>query len=162
MSFPMLIFMPGLPVLLQSFVRNPLIVPPVAVPIMVAVMSSPAWVYIIVKARNMAVINPPPVIIMRPIPATFPWTPPPAVPEKQINVYIRSNVHVVRIRERYYRWRCRKCDERGQRNVNSNFHRCHRWHRTGNYQHKKHCSQKYLLHFSFPFLVSSLLVSVFG
>jgi hypothetical protein len=158
----MLIFMPALPVLLKPLVRNPLIVPPVAVPIMVTVVSSPAWVYIIVEAWNMAVIDPSPVIIMRPIPATFPWTPPPPIPEKQINVYIRGNVDVVRIRECYHRWRCSKCDEWGQRNVNSNFHPCHRWYRTGNYQRKKHCSQKYLLHFSFPFSVSTLLVSVFA
>jgi hypothetical protein len=65
---------------------------------MVLIVPSPAGVYIIVETRNMAVIDPPAVIILRPIPATFPWTPPPAIPEKQINVYIRSNVNAVRIR----------------------------------------------------------------
>jgi hypothetical protein len=158
----MSIFLPALPVLLQSLGRNPLIVPSVAIPIMVLVVPSPAWVYIKIKARNMAVIDPSPVVIMRSIPATFPWTPPPAVPEKQIDIYIWSNVNAVRIRECYHRWRYGKCDEWGQRNMNANFHPCHRWNRSANQKRKEHCSQKYLLHFSFPFLMSFLLVSVFG
>jgi hypothetical protein len=124
--------MPALPVLLKSLGRNPLIVPAVPVPIMMTVVSSPAWVYIKIKARNMAVIHPPAVIVMRAIPTAFPWAPPPSVPEKQINVYIRSNVDVARVREHYHLWRCCKCDERWQRNMNANFYPCHRWHRTGN------------------------------
>ena len=44
--------------------RNPFIVPPVPVPIMVSVVSSPTWVYIKIKTWNIVIITPAPVIIM--------------------------------------------------------------------------------------------------
>ena len=154
--------MPALPVPLKSLVRNSLIVPPVAIPIMVLIVPSPAWVYIIVETRNMAIIDPSPVIIMRPIPTTFPRTPPPTVPEEQINVYIRSNVNAARIRECYHCRRCSKCDVWRQGNMNPNFHPCHGRNRCANQKRKEQCSQKHLLHFSFPLLEDILLLSKFG
>jgi hypothetical protein len=56
--------MPALPVLLKLLIRNPLIVPPVPVPIMVPVVSSPAWVYIKIEAWNSVIITPALIIIM--------------------------------------------------------------------------------------------------
>jgi hypothetical protein len=56
--------MPALPVLLKLLVRNPFIVPPVPVPIMVSVVSSPTRVYIKIEAWNIVVITPALVIIM--------------------------------------------------------------------------------------------------
>jgi hypothetical protein len=64
--------MPALPVLLKSLVRNPFIVPPVPVPIMVSVVSSPTRVYIKIKTWNSVIITPAPVIIMCAIPTTVP------------------------------------------------------------------------------------------
>jgi hypothetical protein len=61
--FPISIIVPGLPVLMKVLVMNRFIVPPVAVPIMVSVVSSPTWVYIIIKTRNIVIITPAPVII---------------------------------------------------------------------------------------------------
>ena len=58
------IIMPVLPVLLKSSVRNPFIVPLVSIPIMGTVVSSPTWVYIKIKAWDIVIINPTPVIIM--------------------------------------------------------------------------------------------------
>jgi hypothetical protein len=60
----MSIFMPALPVLLKSLVRNPVIVPPVPIPIMVSVVSSPAWVYVKIETWDLVIISPAAVIIM--------------------------------------------------------------------------------------------------
>jgi hypothetical protein len=103
-----------------------------AVPIMVPVVSSPAWVYIKIKTWNMAIIDPSPVIIMRAIPTTFPWTPPPTVPEKQFYIYIRNNVNIVRIRDHNHLRRCFEYDEWWQRNMNANIYLCHSWNRNDN------------------------------
>jgi hypothetical protein len=60
----MSIFLPALPALLKSLVRNPFIVPPVPVPIMVSVVSSPTRVYIKIETWDTIIVTPPPVIIM--------------------------------------------------------------------------------------------------
>jgi hypothetical protein len=124
--------MPFLPVLLELVVRNALIVPPVAIPIMVPVVSPPAWVYVKIETWNMAVISPSPVIIMRAIPTTLPWTPPPPIPEEQINLYIRNNVNIGRIGDHNHSGRRRKCDERREGNMNSNIYLSHHWKRDSN------------------------------
>jgi hypothetical protein len=49
---------------------------------MVSVVDSPTWVHIEIKTWNIAIINPTSVIITGTIPTTFPWIPPPTVPEK--------------------------------------------------------------------------------
>jgi len=64
LSFPISIIMPAPPVLLKSLVRNPFIGPPVSVPIMVSVVSSPTRVYIKIKTWDSIKISPPAVIIM--------------------------------------------------------------------------------------------------
>jgi hypothetical protein len=56
--------MPALPVLLELLVRNSFIVPPVPVPIMVSVVSSPTRVYIKIKTWHSVIITPALVIIM--------------------------------------------------------------------------------------------------
>jgi hypothetical protein len=75
---------------------------------MVSVVSSPTWVYIKIKTWNIVIITPTPVIIMGAIPTTFPQTPPPTIPEKQVYIYIWSNVNIVRIRHHYDLWWCGK------------------------------------------------------
>jgi len=99
---------------------------------MVSVVSPPAWVYIKIKTWNIAAISPSPVIIMRAIPTTFPWTPPPTIPEKQVYFYVRNNVNIGCIRDHNYRRRRRKCDERREGNMNSDIYFCHRWNRNHN------------------------------
>ena len=64
LPFPMSIITPALPVLLQSLVRNPFVVPPMPVPIMVSVVSSPPWVYIKIETGNSVIVPPVPVIIL--------------------------------------------------------------------------------------------------
>jgi hypothetical protein len=49
---------------------------------MISVVASPTWVYIKIETRDLVIITPTPVIIMGAIPTTFPWTPPPTIPEK--------------------------------------------------------------------------------
>jgi hypothetical protein len=66
---------------------------------MLSVVSPPSWVYIKVKRWNAVIITPAPVVIMRAIPAAFPETPPETVPEKQVYIYIGSNVDIGRIRQ---------------------------------------------------------------
>jgi len=128
----MSVIVPFLPVLLELVVGDPLIVPPVAVPIVVSVVPSPAWVHIKIKSWDMAVINPAPVIIMRPIPTSFPWTPPPSTPEKQINLYIRSDVNIGRVRNYDHLRGSLKYDEWWQGNMNSDIYLCHRCSRNDN------------------------------
>jgi hypothetical protein len=70
--FPMSTTAPGLPVLLKSLVRNPLIVPSVTIPIMVPVVPPPAGIYVEIERWNSVIITPTPVIIMRSIPTPFP------------------------------------------------------------------------------------------
>jgi hypothetical protein len=60
----MAIIVPAIPVLLKPPVRNPFIVPPVPVPVMVSVVSSPTRIYIKIKTWYIAIIAPATVIIM--------------------------------------------------------------------------------------------------
>jgi len=75
-----------------------LVVPLAAVPGMGPVIASPAWVHMMVEPWVSVVIGPAPIVIMGAIPATFIWTPPPAVPEEQLDVDIRGHVDSVCIR----------------------------------------------------------------
>jgi len=71
------------------------VVPKVAVPGMGSVIASPARVHMMVEPWDSVVMDPAPVVIMGPVPAPFIWTPPPAVPEEQFNIDIRSGVNFV-------------------------------------------------------------------
>jgi hypothetical protein len=62
--FPMPIIMPALPVLLKLLGRNRFIVPPMPVPIVVSVVSSPTRIYVEIKTRNGIIVTPIPVIVM--------------------------------------------------------------------------------------------------
>jgi hypothetical protein len=87
---------------------------------MVPVMRSPIWFYVIVKAWNAIIITPAPVIIVRAIPTTLPRTPPPAIPEKQIYLYIGNDVDTIGIGQYDHRRRCFEYDDWRQRYGNSN------------------------------------------
>jgi hypothetical protein len=82
--------------------RNPFIVPPMARPIPVSVSVPPAGIYVIIKAWNIVIVPPTAIIGTRAIPAPFPWTPPPAIPEKYIEIALRNNVHIVRVWQNYH------------------------------------------------------------
>src|SRR3990172_8236365 len=60
-SFPISITMPASPVLLKMLMRNPLVVPPMPMPIMISVESSPTKVYIKIKIWDISIINPIPI-----------------------------------------------------------------------------------------------------
>jgi energy-converting hydrogenase Eha subunit A len=63
MPFPMSIIMPAPPVAMEASVIDPFIVPPVSVPIMASVVSSPTRVYVKIKTWDTVIITPTPVII---------------------------------------------------------------------------------------------------
>ncbi|NJD55580.1 MAG: hypothetical protein FIA94_04145 [Nitrospirae bacterium] len=125
LPFPISITVPVLPVTVKSLVRNPFIVPAVSVPIMVSVVASPARVYIIIELWNIPIESPTPIIIIRAIPAAFPWTPPPAVPEENFDVIIRNDVYTVRIGQWYHLRRRRKNDSWRERKSNTHIYLCH-------------------------------------
>jgi len=75
-----------------------LVVPLAAVPAIGSVIVSPALIHMIVEPWDSVVMGPAPIVIMGAIPATFIGTPPPAVPEEQIDVDIRGHVGLVCIR----------------------------------------------------------------
>jgi hypothetical protein len=129
---PIPVRLPVFPVAVESMVRDPFIVPAVSVPVTLPVKYSPARINIIIKDRNRAIIRPTPIIIRRPIPAAFPQTPPPAVPEKDVHVDIGHRIHPIRIRHHdHLRRRCEN-DRRRQRKSDPNtyIHLCLR--RNGN------------------------------
>jgi hypothetical protein len=100
--------------------RNLLIIPSVPVPIMVPVMYSPVWLDVIIKAWNTIIIAPTPVIIVRAIPTTLPWPPPPTIPEEQVYLYIGNDVDTIGIGQYDHGRRCFEYDDRRQRYRNSN------------------------------------------
>jgi hypothetical protein len=90
---------------------------------MVSVVSSPTRVYIKIKTWDIVIITPAPVIIMRAIPTSFPRTPPPAIPEKDVHVYVRDNVDI-RLRQHYHSRRCLKYDGWWQSNTDVYIYPC--------------------------------------
>jgi len=112
LSFPVSIIMPSLPVFSKISVTNWFIVPSVTTPTTVSVISPPPGVYIIIESRNAAIIAPTAVVIPRAIPTAPPWTPPPAIPEKQVYSDPGSNVNIRCIRQHYNIWWCCKLDGR--------------------------------------------------
>jgi hypothetical protein len=95
--FPIPGIIPAFPVLLELPAGYPFMVPSVSVPIVVSVVSSPARIHIIIKPWDVVEVNPTVVVITGTIPAAFPRTPPPAIPEINVYIDIRDNVRVVRI-----------------------------------------------------------------
>jgi len=55
---------------------------------------TPSRIHIKVEVWNTAVINPPPVIILRAIPSPSPWTPPPTAPEEKVHFDIRDYIDI--------------------------------------------------------------------
>ncbi len=102
LPFPISVVMPASPILLKFPLRNTLIIPWVSLPLMVSVVFSPMRIYIIIETRHVVIINPTTVIITRSIPTALPWTPPPAIPEKDVNTYVWNNVHIARIRQYHH------------------------------------------------------------
>src|SRR5512143_20101 len=146
LSFPISIVIPVPPVMLKSSLGDPLIVPPVSVPITVPVVSSPTRVYIVIKSWDISVIGPPPVIISGAIPTSFPKAPPPTVPEIEIHINIRNNIHIGRIGEHDHFRRCLKYNGWRQGNSDTYIHPCRCRDRNGECQRQKDCSQQQFFH----------------
>ena len=98
-SLPVLIVMPLFPVALQPLMGNPFIVPPVTGPVPGSVVVSPFGIDVIIKARNIIVIGPALVIRARAVPAALPWAPPPAIPEKQVELALRNHIDIAGVRQ---------------------------------------------------------------
>jgi hypothetical protein len=73
-----------------------------SLPTVVLVVSSPTWIYTGIETWNMVKVTPASIIIMRAIPTTVPEAPPPAIIEEEVYIYPRSNVDIVRVRQRYH------------------------------------------------------------
>jgi hypothetical protein len=142
LPLPILIRVPALPILLKSLVGNLLIVPPVPLPVMVSVVSSPTRIYIEIELWNMIEVGPTTVVVARAIPTAFPQTPPPAVIEKQVYVYIGNNVDIGRIGQHDHTRRCVKYDGRRQRDSNAYAYLCHCRNRNESYQPHEYRSKK--------------------
>jgi hypothetical protein len=139
---PVPVIAPSLPVPLKPVIGKPFIVPLAPAPAMIFMVRPPPRVYIIVKTRNVAVISPPTVIIARTIPTAVPWTPPPAIPEKQVYIYAGNDVNVVRIRQHDYLRRSREHDGRRKADTDAYTRLRHGWNRSGSHQHQKYYSKK--------------------
>jgi len=135
----MLVALPILPVLLEPVVRNPFIFPAVAAPVAVAIIVSPPQVHIKVKTRNGVIINPVTVIVTRAIPAPLPRTPPPTVPEVNVHIDIRDNIHVHCIGYHNHLRRRLKDDERRKGYPDTYIDLGNRRNRRNHYEHQKYC-----------------------
>ena len=62
--FPAATIVPALPVLLKPSVRNAFVVPPVSMPIVVPVVSSPTGVHVKIEAWNTVIVSPAAVIVV--------------------------------------------------------------------------------------------------
>jgi hypothetical protein len=98
----------------------------------VSVVPSPARVNIIIKIRDGVIVSPTLIIIMRAIPTTSPWTPPPTIPEKNVYVYFGNCVYAVRIRYHYHLRRRRENDRRRKRKSDTYIYLCPGWYRNNN------------------------------
>jgi hypothetical protein len=75
------------------FVGYALVVPGLTSPLMIPVFMSPLLGHLSIKRRGARIITPTPVIVMRTVPVPLPWTPPPAVNEKDVLINnVRDNV----------------------------------------------------------------------
>jgi hypothetical protein len=61
---------------------------------MISEVSSPTRVYVKIETWNLVIVTPAPVIITRAVPATFPKTPPPTIPEIEVYINVRDNVDI--------------------------------------------------------------------
>ena len=72
---------------------NSLIMPRTTTPCMAAVVSAPLRIHPPIESGNTSIITPAPVVITGAIPVTSIGTPPPSIPEKKIDAYIRRDIH---------------------------------------------------------------------
>ena len=139
--FPVSVTLPGLPVPLKLRIWDLLIVPSVTLPIVVMVVSSPMGVHVIIESRDPTVIDPTAIIIVRTIPAAPVWSPPPAIPEEQVHLYVRDNVNGIGVRQ-YDDFRRPGKYDRWQRDTNTDTYLCPRCHSKGTQKHNQDCSDK--------------------
>jgi hypothetical protein len=123
--------------LLEMSVWNAAIVPGMTIP----PVTPPAGVYMTVETRYTAlIVTPPPIIMPRPVPMTFPGAPPPAAPEKEVYPDFRSNVHTGGTGQHYHIRRLGN-DRRRQGNTKAYIDPCHRGNR--GQHHSDSCQQHY-------------------
>jgi hypothetical protein len=123
-SLPIPVVTPPGPVPLKPVVGDTFVIPVSAIPVVVSVESSPAWVNTIEENRNSIVILPSAVIIERTIPETIPQIPPPTIPKKEIFVDVRNNINMVCFGQQYNLGRTNKGDWRRQGNINAYIYPC--------------------------------------
>jgi hypothetical protein len=109
---------------LEMTAGDALVVPMVAMPVMIPVVSPPARIHMMVKPWDPVVMGPPVIIIMRAIPVSFIGTPPPAAPEEQLYVNIRGDVYFLGIRY-FHQIRRSSDDDRRKTDVYMDTGPCH-------------------------------------
>jgi len=72
LPFPIIVIMPAVPVSLELAVGNSFIIPSMSIPVVVSVIASPSWIYIIVKAWDAVIISPSTIIVIGPVPVAVP------------------------------------------------------------------------------------------
>ena len=72
LSLPVLIVLPGSPVISEFPVGDLLVVPGVSLPVMISVICPPLRVYFVIKRRHLIIIRPVSVVILRTVPIAVP------------------------------------------------------------------------------------------
>ena len=72
LSLPVLIVLPGSPVISEFPVGDLLVVPGMPLPVMISVIGPPLRVYIVIERRHLIVISPVSVVIRRTVPIAVP------------------------------------------------------------------------------------------
>jgi hypothetical protein len=102
--FPIVGASPRVPVLFDSFVRHPLVIPGPASPLMFPVFMSPVLGYLCIKRWDAGIVVPTTIIIMRAVPAPLPRTPPPPVNEKDVVVDVWDGIDISLGQHDHLRW----------------------------------------------------------
>jgi hypothetical protein len=115
---PVPVSFPVPPVPLDAMVRNPLVMPFMPPPAALPIVMPPVGRDLSIKGGNVLIIYPARAVFPRAIPVTVPRTPPPAVAEEDVHIYIRDGVDICPRQHDQFR-RFDKYDGRRQGNADT-------------------------------------------
>jgi hypothetical protein len=103
--FPIIGAFPRVPVLFDLFVGHAFVVPGLTSPLVLAVFMSPILRHLSIKRWDAGIVVPTPIIIPGTVPVPLPWTPPPAVEEKDVLVNVWDNIDISLRQDDHLWWR---------------------------------------------------------
>jgi len=103
--FPIVGASPRVPVLFDLFVGHPFVVPGLTSPLMLAVFMSPISRHLAIKRWNAGIVVPTTIIVLGTVPVPLPWTPPPAVEEKDVLINIWDIIDISLRQDDHLWWR---------------------------------------------------------